>query len=85
MCGTWSEAREHARGWVVDSGRGRRVRALQVFDNRLARRAQANAVTRKCTKTTGHACLVRGRDRSLVARWLGQGNSFHRWDMPRSA
>jgi hypothetical protein len=51
--GVSSLARGHGRRRPDGSGRGCRVRALQVFDDRSARKAQMNAANRKCTKTRG--------------------------------
>jgi hypothetical protein len=71
--GANSLARGHGRRKPDGSGRGRPVRALQVFDARSAHRARTNAANRKTTRTSGHVGLVSERDRRLVARWLGLG------------
>jgi hypothetical protein len=77
-CRVRSLARSWVRGRLVGSRRGRRVRALQLFDDGSAHRARSNAANRKPTKTSERASLVRDRGRRLVARWLGKG----RWLMP---
>jgi hypothetical protein len=62
-----------------------RTRARQVLDAVPVLRTRSIASSRKQTRAWTRDGLDIDRGGRLVARWLGQGGSFHKWVMPMAS